>query len=72
MRLFSRSVQTVCLADLQEWLSFATEGAIGSFPLEAFVAALFDLLEGKPAASPQLTRGSRSSAASSTRTGSCT
>nr|CEL65448.1 TPA: Novel protein (Zgc:63649), related [Neospora caninum Liverpool] len=42
---------TACLADLQEWLSYATEGSIGQFPLEAFVSALFDLLDGKPAAS---------------------
>ncbi|PFH31962.1 hypothetical protein BESB_019030 [Besnoitia besnoiti] len=48
----NQAQHTACLADLQEWLSYATEASIGHFPLEVFVAALFDLLEGKPAASP--------------------
>lgn len=43
--------QMLCLGELQEWLSFATEDSLGGLPLQSVLHALFELLEGRRAAS---------------------
>lgn len=47
VRLCLCAFQLACLTELQQWLSFATDEHLGTFPLQRVLHALFQLLQGR-------------------------